>query len=137
MFCSFDVLLNIPINIVKLLKYTITPLKSITEAYFYGQFFLTNIPRQVQTCKAFMWPGIQYADLSYLTPKTSQAFVHDTIQSSPLGILIHVFTNFVVDINECNTGTPCLNGGVCSNTAGSFTCNCTGTGYQGDTCQNG
>ena len=53
------------------------------------------------------------------------------------GDIIHVLTNFVAEINECITGTPCLNGGVCSNTAGSFTCNCSGTGYQGDTCQNG
>ena len=68
-----------------------------------------------------------------LNPKISQAFVHNTILSLPL----RIFTNFVVDINECNTGTPCLNGGVCSNTLGSFTCNCSGTGYQGVTCQNG
>ena len=50
---------------------------------------------------------------------------------------LYVFSNCVVDTNECNTGTPCLNGGVCSDTPGSFTCNCSGTGYEGDTCQNG
>ena len=44
----------------------------------------------------------------------------------------------VADIDECATGTPCINGGTCTNTpAGSFTCDCTGTGYEGDTCQTG
>ena len=44
----------------------------------------------------------------------------------------------VADIDECATGTPCNNGGTCTNTpAGSFTCDCTGTGYEGDTCQTG
>ena len=43
---------------------------------------------------------------------------------------------FVADVDECSTGTPC-NSGVCTNTVGSFTCNCTGTGYEGDACQTG
>ena len=44
----------------------------------------------------------------------------------------------VADVDECITGTPCLNGGTCDNTpAGSFTCNCTGTGYTGATCETG
>ena len=49
-------------------------------------------------------------------------------------VTIYDIFNFVVDINECNTGTPCSNGGICSNTIGSFTCNCTGTGFGGATC---
>ena len=40
------------------------------------------------------------------------------------------------DINECNAGTPC-NDGACTNTPGTFECDCTGTGFEGDTCQNG
>ena len=44
----------------------------------------------------------------------------------------------VTDIDECTTGTPCNNGGTCTNApAGSYTCDCTGTGYEGDTCQIG
>ena len=41
----------------------------------------------------------------------------------------------ISDIDECNS-TPCENGGVCENTVGSFTCNCTGTGFDGDNCTN-
>ena len=44
------------------------------------------------------------------------------------------------DVNECAaTVTPpsCSNGGVCTNTAGNFTCDCAGTGYSGDTCATG
>ena len=44
----------------------------------------------------------------------------------------------VIDIDECATGTPCNNGGTCTNIpVGSFTCDCTGTGYEGETCQTG
>ena len=43
---------------------------------------------------------------------------------------------FPLDINECSSGTPC-NGGVCSNTPGTFSCNCDGTGFEGATCTNG
>ena len=39
------------------------------------------------------------------------------------------------DVNECDN-SPCVNG-VCQNTAGSFTCDCTGTNFNGDLCQNG
>ena len=40
----------------------------------------------------------------------------------------------------CTNGSPCspnpcLNGGSCSNLGGSYTCNCTGTGYNGTQCQ--
>ena len=43
---------------------------------------------------------------------------------------------FVLDIDECPS-SPCANGGVCTNTPGSFTCDCSGTGFEGDTCLNG
>ena len=42
----------------------------------------------------------------------------------------------VTDINECSTGTPC-NGGTCSNAPGTFSCDCTGTGFEGATCVDG
>ena len=50
---------------------------------------------------------------------------------------LQTFVKIIIsDINECATGTPC-NSGSCSNTPGTFTCDCTGTGFEGDTCQNG
>jgi hypothetical protein len=39
----------------------------------------------------------------------------------------------VEDINECSSN-PCQNGGTCSNTPGSYTCNCA-AGYTGDNCE--
>ena len=43
---------------------------------------------------------------------------------------------FISDINECDS-TPCSNGGICSNSPGSFDCTCDGTGYDGDLCEDG
>ena len=40
---------------------------------------------------------------------------------------------YIADIDECSTGTPC-NTGVCNNTPGTYTCDCTGTGFDGATC---
>ena len=37
------------------------------------------------------------------------------------------------DINEC-LDNPCLNGGVCNNTAGAFTCSCP-DGWEGTLCE--
>lgn len=37
------------------------------------------------------------------------------------------------NLNECKT-RPCSHGGTCENIPGSFTCDCTGTGYIGETC---
>ena len=49
-----------------------------------------------------------------------------------------VFTKCFVaeDIGECQQNpTPCMNGGSCTNVpVGSFTCDCTGTGYTGLRC---
>lgn len=39
------------------------------------------------------------------------------------------------DINECDTN-PCENGGQCTNSEGSFTCNCAG-GWKGPACNQG
>lgn len=41
-----------------------------------------------------------------------------------------------VEIDECDSD-PCMNGGVCIDEIDRYTCNCTGTGYEGDRCQNG
>ena len=38
-----------------------------------------------------------------------------------------------VDINECKL-RPCSHGGGCENIPGSYNCDCAGTGYTGDTC---
>jgi len=38
------------------------------------------------------------------------------------------------DVNSCRL-SPCLNGGLCINGIGGFTCACTGTGYTGTTCE--
>ena len=37
------------------------------------------------------------------------------------------------DINECD-GSPCQNSGSCSNTPGSYTCDCSSTGFVGPNC---
>ena len=42
---------------------------------------------------------------------------------------------FADDIDECiQVLQPCENSGSCTNTVGSFTCDCSGTGYMGPTC---
>ncbi|XP_006824660.1 E-selectin-like, partial [Saccoglossus kowalevskii] len=38
------------------------------------------------------------------------------------------------DINECSNNI-CQNGGTCSNSAGSYSCDCAGIGYTGDVCE--
>ena len=38
------------------------------------------------------------------------------------------------NIDACEDDSPCLHGGICADTAQSFTCNCTATGYTGLTC---
>ena len=45
-----------------------------------------------------------------------------------------LFSWHFLDIDECSNGTPCDNAGVCTNTPGTFTCDCTGTGFEGPTC---
>ena len=41
------------------------------------------------------------------------------------------------DLNDDCANNPCLNGGVCTDTGVlSYGCDCTGTGYEGDICQN-
>ena len=39
------------------------------------------------------------------------------------------------DVDEC-TNFPCSNGGTCTNTVGSYTCQCV-TGYTGTNCEQG
>ena len=39
------------------------------------------------------------------------------------------------DIDECAIDQPCKNGGICTNTLGSFECDCDGTEYGGKNCK--
>lgn len=43
---------------------------------------------------------------------------------------------FKIDIDECNVTEPCQNNGNCSNTFGSYICDCQ-SGWQGKNCQTG
>ena len=40
------------------------------------------------------------------------------------------------DIDEC-AASPCQNDGVCSNSPGGYSCDCTATGYNGTDCEIG
>lgn len=40
-----------------------------------------------------------------------------------------------VDVDECSDD-PCINGGICKNNVGSFTCTCA-QGWEGETCSKG
>ena len=37
--------------------------------------------------------------------------------------------------DECSEGTPCLHNGECIEEELGFNCNCSGTGFQGDFCE--
>ena len=43
---------------------------------------------------------------------------------------------FFSDLNECEE-SYCANGASCENSYGSYSCNCTETGYKGDNCDQG
>ena len=47
-------------------------------------------------------------------------------------------SRYLSDIDECTTlgAAACDNGGSCNNIPGDYTCDCTGTGYEGVTCEN-
>ena len=50
---------------------------------------------------------------------------------------VYVLNNFNVlisDVDEC-TSNPCENGGICTNNVGGYSCNCDGTGYEGNICE--
>ena len=44
---------------------------------------------------------------------------------------------FLSDLDECTVNQPCQNSGVCTNSVGSYSCDCTGTGYEGTDCDTG
>ena len=48
---------------------------------------------------------------------------------------MHLFSKRIDD-DECSTNT-CQNGAVCTNSVGSYSCDCTGTGYEGTDCDIG
>ena len=43
---------------------------------------------------------------------------------------------FCSDVDDC-TADACANNGQCIDGINDFTCDCTGTGYEGETCQTG
>ena len=43
----------------------------------------------------------------------------------------------VLDINECDDSSTCNGVGACTDTPGSYTCDCTDTGYEGTDCETG
>ena len=53
--------------------------------------------------------------------------------------MYHVFCfwHFCVDVDECIEDVPCQHGGICINTDGNYTCDCTATGYGGRNCTEG
>ena len=50
---------------------------------------------------------------------------------------LYVALRYISDINECLTTDWCAHSGICTNHNGGFSCNCAGTGYEGDKCQTG
>lgn len=48
---------------------------------------------------------------------------------------LRCFIFCTLDINECNVGVPCQNNGICANTVGSFTCDCSNIQFTGTRCE--
>merc|ERR1711962_1369150 len=42
--------------------------------------------------------------------------------------------DLIIDRYECKLFNPCENDGLCNHKDGNFTCDCNGTGYEGDYC---
>ena len=47
-----------------------------------------------------------------------------------------MLNNSFSDLNECDS-VPCRNGGTCTNTPGSYMCDCGLIGFEGPTCEDG
>ena len=47
---------------------------------------------------------------------------------------MQTFILFVLDIDDC-TASSCQNGGLCIDGVNTFTCDCTGTGFEGTVCE--
>jgi len=46
----------------------------------------------------------------------------------------HILLTFDYVLDYCLPTNPCLNGGRCTSTGSSYTCDCSGTGYTGPLC---
>ena len=43
----------------------------------------------------------------------------------------------ILDVDECSPSNTCQNSGVCTNSVGSYSCDCSGTGFEGTDCETG
>ena len=74
-----------------------------------------------------------FPHIGIIAPSSSFRFSHPCLMHSSLS------SSLIYVRSECCDFTgdsPCLNGGVCTDGIGSFTCDCAGTGFCGPTCVN-
>ena len=60
--------------------------------------------------------------------------VLDGVRKETNKYLVHFH---ISDIDECDVDAPCQHSGTCTNSPGSYTCDCTNTGYEGTNCETG
>ena len=64
------------------------------------------------------------------------AWLADDTQWLHKELSIKSSNNCFSDINDCNPN-PCQNSGICTDGVKSFTCDCSTTGFTGNTCEQG
>ena len=101
----------------------------------------------IYKCGDLNWIGYSYASIgfnigpdAFASPKLSLTPSVNNI--SCLNGNTSEWSNVVYCVGGCDdiceAANPCKNGGVCtinSSVPSNFACNCTGTGYNGDTCE--
>ena len=94
--------------------------------FFKSSYFLSDIREcdSQNDCNVCVTGYCVEESASYNCATCSQAM-------RPL-LLNHLFNMFLIDINECSTGSVCGSGGICVNNEGSYNCICT-QGYTGST----